>query len=91
MGSRFFFPLAGYNTSEVRVMTKITITHNDGETHMTVDGDPEYIISILAEAMWIEMDGAKGADVSDAHLADCARAAIDSARLKKRVREIVES
>ena len=71
-------------------MTKITITYNDGETRMTVDGDPEYIISIRAEAMWIEMDGAKGPNVSDAHLADCARAAIDSARLKKRVREIVE-
>ena len=71
-------------------MTKITITYNDGETRMTVDGDPEYIISILAEAMWIEMDGAKGPNVSDAHLADCARAAIDSARLSRRVREIVE-
>ena len=86
----YSFTSLGIIAREVRVMTKITITHNDGETHMTVDGDPEYIISILAEAMWIEMDGAKGADVSDAHLADCARAAIDSARLKKRVREIVE-
>ena len=34
------------------------------------------------------MDGAKGPNVSDAHLADCARAAIDSARLSRRVRDV---
>ena len=86
----YSFTSLGIIAREVRVMTKITITHDDGDTRMTVEGDPEYIISILAEAMWIEMDGSKGPGVSDTHLADCARAAIDSARLKKRVREIVE-